>query len=110
MQTTRKDHTPGPWHIGSEHDDNGDYRYDSCGWPHFVGDNRQETGRCDYHMATGIQNIADARLIAAAPDLLAALEEMTDMAADLLPKAGPSGWGEIAIDNARAAIAKATGQ
>ena len=53
---------------------------------------------------------ADARLIAAAPELLAACQELIAMVDEMLPKAGPCGWGTIATDNARAAIAKATAQ
>jgi hypothetical protein len=44
------------------------------GWPYFV---RRavpvEPGRCPLHVATDIQRLADARLIAAAPDLAATL-------------------------------------
>ncbi|WP_342148005.1 hypothetical protein [Methylorubrum sp. SB2] len=49
---------------------------DDCpgGWPYFVRrDIPVEPGGCPLHIATGIQRLADARLIAAAPDLAAAL-------------------------------------
>jgi hypothetical protein len=53
--------------------------------------------------------LANARLIASAPDLLASLVELESMVAEMLPKHGPCGWGELALNQARQAIAKATG-
>lgn len=52
--------------------------------------------------------MANARLIASAPELLASLIELESMVAEMLPKFGPCGWGELALEQARAAIAKAT--
>jgi hypothetical protein len=44
------------------------------GWPYLVRRAASvEYGDCPLHIATGIQRLADARLIAAAPDLSAAL-------------------------------------
>ena len=44
------------------------------GWPYFIcRDAPVEPGGCPLHIATGIQRLAAARLIAAAPDLAAAL-------------------------------------
>jgi hypothetical protein len=44
------------------------------GWPYFVRRNMPlEPGGSSLHVATGIQRLADAKLIAAAPDLAAAL-------------------------------------
>ncbi|TNC06267.1 hypothetical protein FF100_34795 [Methylobacterium terricola] len=44
------------------------------GWPYFIRrDGPVEPGGCPLHIATGIQRLADARLIAAAPDLAATL-------------------------------------
>lgn len=51
---------------------------------------------------------ANARLIAAAPELLEALEGVTDMAADMIPSMGFAGLA--LIEAARAAIAKARGE
>lgn len=71
-------HTPGPWVIGSEHGDDADrpdYQYNADGWPFFVAHRSTEIGRGDFHTACSIQRKEDARLIAAAPDLLAALRE-----------------------------------
>ncbi|MET7244403.1 hypothetical protein ABZT49_13620 [Methylobacterium sp. EM32] len=40
------------------------------GWPYFIRrDAPVEPGGCPLHIATGIQRLADARLVAAAPDL-----------------------------------------
>lgn len=49
-----------------------------------------------------------ASLFAAAPEMLAALEEMASMVEEMLPKVGSCQWGMIAVENARAVIAKAT--
>lgn len=54
---------------------------------------------------------ANAQLIAAAPDLLECCQELLKMVDELLPLAQHGcGWGTIATDQARAAIAKAIGQ
>lgn len=77
--------TPGPWLVRGEAEPGappaqamlgielaGDDQ--SGGWPYFVRqDVPVEPGDCPLHIATGIQRVADARLIAAAPDLAAAL-------------------------------------
>jgi hypothetical protein len=52
--------------------------------------------------------LANARLIAAAPDLLEALELMLDRFRDTEGSYGQ--WEEEATENARAAIAKARGE
>jgi len=83
-------HTPGPWVVvGSHverHDGDGIYsRIAAC----------YETTICEEHGGTALAN---ARLIAAAPDLLAALRALVHpMASD------------EDVDHARAAIAKAEG-
>ena len=51
---------------------------------------------------------ANARLIAAAPDLLEALEMCTKAMASVLPDFNP--YDQAAYDKARAAIAKAKGE
>lgn len=44
------------------------------GWPYFIRrDGPVEPGGCPLHIATGIQRLADAQLLAAAPDLAAML-------------------------------------
>ena len=85
MSTDDKAHTPGPWHATL----------------HQVGDeNNVRVADC-YSLEKGHDTArANARLIAAAPDLLAALEA-------LLLLADPC---ESAVGVARAAIAKARGE
>ena len=81
MTDTR--HTPGPWRIG-------DAGFTVFGPP--------KPGALAETIAP-VKSRANARLIAAAPDLLAALQAA-------LPIGGPHRWWH---DDARAAIAKATG-
>jgi hypothetical protein len=93
-------HTPGPWHI--EEITPSDFH--DCyilGAPNGVYDDIIATVQC-----TDLpQCMADARLIAAAPDLLAALQDIV--------QASDANNGDSlmnAIQAAEAAIAKATGQ
>ena len=87
-------HTPGPWRlIGS--------------WPTYFVQSQNIPDRanlwadiCTLNMANGC-GMTDARLISAAPDLLAALRECLTCEFAVTDKA--------AIDQARAAIAKAAG-
>jgi len=69
-------HTPDPWHAC----DNGDKTYHIAPDSAFVGGKRWYQDK----VATGIQSEADARLIAAAPDLLAALEKGIEVAQEAL--------------------------
>lgn len=89
-------HTPGPWSTDAElaHESVLDYKgklvADCCIlFP--------DGGR------TPDENYANARLIAAAPDLLAALEEVLSTAG------GCAGFYEMAVDNAEDIIAKVKG-
>ena len=86
-------HTPGPWTIGAL----------ESGQAAVDGANGEEV--------TGFISPADAALIAAAPDLLAALEAIAPM----LPRAATTAtWGDPmwtdAIGKVEAAIAKARGE
>ena len=103
--TTQK-HTPGPWKVVHEEE-----RYP--GWngpiPHSIGTSDGETiiARCPD--GWGAEDNANARLIAAAPELLDALSEIMshrtpipDEDSDYVPR--------LIIDQARAAIHKATGE
>ncbi|GAB6843698.1 hypothetical protein HNR00_001224 [Methylorubrum rhodinum] len=77
--------TPGPWLVRGEADPEAPphevilgiepaSEERPGGWPYLVRrDASVERGACPLHIATGIQRLADARLIAAAPDLAAAL-------------------------------------
>ena len=95
MQTK---HTPGPWHIGVRTFHAGRDVYGPKGEPVAVA---------DQELTLPEESAANARLIAAAPDLLAALEALV----------GEADLGEVDLDDddrakleqARAAIAKATG-
>ena len=56
------------WHVGSEHGDpdNPEYRYDTKGWPYFIGVKESRIGASDFHIATGIQSLQNAKEIAKA--------------------------------------------
>ena len=91
---TQATHTPGPWITEGLGQSYGLYDPDGC----MIGSilkNRQNSGET-------------ARLIAAAPDLLAALEQCLPII-DAHRRAA-LGEGDIAAMNARAAIAKAKGE
>jgi hypothetical protein len=103
METTAKaTHTPGPWYC---HDDGFVYSEatDANGTPYRI---------CDPHCDEGPdpdEREANARLIAASPDLLAALKEMYALYADHAQYDDSEEQHEVkAIGQAREAIAKAT--
>ena len=57
------------------------------------------------------EGTANAALITAAPDLLAALREVADAHEALLREYGkPWGWGRLPVETARSAIARAEGR
>ncbi len=93
-------HTPGPWTVETQPSDTGlDYITGHITSPlHTYCGNRVE--RADSITAPSSMTRADARLIAAAPDLLAALRELVEMVR------GES----LAKDTAIAAIARAEGR
>jgi hypothetical protein len=84
-------HTPGPWAYEQESDNSADFWVFQAHGPTRVAVEVSER---------------DAALIAAAPDLLAALQRII-RAADRMPIDSPL---DGIIDEARAAIARATGQ
>ena len=94
-------HTLGPWFIERRTHDNETTHHritasDGHGWS---GDRYMSVSGCiDEH---------DARLIAAAPDLLKALIMCCQSMSSVLPDFNP--FDQAAYDKARAAIAKATG-
>ncbi len=77
--------TPGPWLVRGEAGDAASpadavlgiepaTEDGAGGWPYFIRQDRPvEPGGCPLHLATGIQRLADAKLMAVAPDLAAAL-------------------------------------
>ena len=93
-------HTPGPW---------------------FARKDPNSLDNDDWCVGTGPENIDkvavcsawDAPLIAAAPELLEALEEAENALADYIPTIERTGaslnYGHSVLNKARAAIAKATG-
>ena len=85
-------HTPGPWHLSASK---------ACIW-------HQDHGRiCTPPNHAQVWNWEpNARLIAAAPELLAALEALLDM--DVAYQRGPRVQDAVAV--ARTAIAKAKGE
>ena len=92
-------HTPGPWVVVGSRTKYVEAR--------LVGSLMQEVAACGPTLADegyGQQQEANARLIAAAPDLLEALIELADC--------GAEAWGEDrpCVKWARAAIARATGE
>lgn len=98
MTTT---HTPGPWMADSH-------------YPSVSAPTSPNLSLCNDHAIPMSERIANARLIAAAPDLLAALEAIFGIALD-----GKSHFhsaelirvmGKERFDAARAALAKATGE
>lgn len=98
-------HTPGPWWV----DDfgTGDVRVGadpSKGMGPPICDSRTFICKMYQEDERGIDAKANARLIAAAPELLEALQKMLNDNSFYFPEGNP--WG----DAARAAIAKATGK
>jgi hypothetical protein len=116
-------HTPGPWVLrGEAHAEDGadetqvsfgvDPAIDgkSGGWPYLIRQDREfAMGEGVLHLAHGIQIAADARLIAAAPDMLAALAE-AHFILQSVAAADPT-WTEAAVtrDRISTMIAKARG-
>jgi hypothetical protein len=107
-------HTPGPWIFGIRNYDDEcklgfiekPFEYKGPGFfdnPAIFGAGGTEVVGCDEYLI--FNSPEDARLIAAAPDLLEALKEMLDNHEDAC-----TGYGEGAAEKARAAIAKATGE
>ena len=99
-------HTPGPWRFGEAK--NGYTTIGGGNWGEFATVVTRMEGR-DHDDPTGVAN---ARLIVAAPDLLAAVEALFQHCSMI-----HNVWGDgcnqkeanAAIDAGRAAIAKATG-
>lgn len=110
-----KTHTPGPWLVNFEQN-----KFDSRHSKVQVVDGSSASlnnGGLPLVLANvnampfndESEPLANAHLIASAPDLLASLIELESMVAEMLPKHGPCGWGELALNQAREAISKAKG-
>lgn len=97
-------HSPGPWKLQAWEALDQDGAIEACG-SQVVDANGCMIAACTIEGSTEMEE-ADARLIAAAPDLLEALKLIAAEAAEGAGSIGPAGWmGAIA----RVAIAKATG-
>ena len=99
VSTTK--HTPGPWSaIG---------RYVKSFGPSFLSGGREVCAVSNFTGSEG-ENEANARLIAAAPELLESLTQTVASLEYWFPRWGDPGGANSAMMNvARAAIAKATG-
>jgi hypothetical protein len=99
------EHTPGPWRVAFS---------DGTGENYITADNDKVVvsgAECGAWRPTGVRFPADGRLIAAAPDLLAACEAFAKydaMDADLHLKLDVVAAYQEAADLVHAAIAKAT--
>jgi hypothetical protein len=95
-------HTPGPWYCLPEYSNGGEV-HSAAGiiCDASIGRNERE----EYQKAHRAESEANARLIAAAPELLAALKEILVAAEEC----GAIGSHGPALKTARAAIAKAQG-
>ena len=92
-------HTPGPWYVKRQED------LDPSGNGYvWAVKGKPESDKHYVQNPAYANSEANARLIAAAPDLLAALQEWTSMAVN----SGLEGCDEI-LEQAEAAIAKAEG-
>jgi hypothetical protein len=96
-------HTPGPWKLWAAQD----ARPHSISLGGMLGSIEVRHHHCDFHDPSGAlakEQLANARLIASAPDLLEALDKIACFAP------GHGDACEIIAKVARAAIAKATGE
>lgn len=101
------EHTPGPWVVaGTRHSGNLEIGKDTR--LHWVGPDGDAVCGVFYDMNTH-RGWADARLIAAAPELLAALGDFVKMGESYGWDSARTGR-EYLMKDARAAIAKAKGQ
>ena len=102
-------HTPGPWHIGMKPG------------PMIYGEHGEQVADMVVSMINIVEHSANARLIAAAPDLLQALENLTDAVQSGTSYADDTAAGKALsilsgrsgttwLSDARAAIAKAKGE
>lgn len=103
-------HTPGPWHVFAHPDDDAHGNPSEVpmaeGWPFLVAGRDRGLGYNRMHVALSVQHEADARLIAAAPDLLAALRGLLECAE--MNQDDMEGDTRMQIENALVAIARAT--
>ncbi|HKQ38799.1 MAG TPA: hypothetical protein VJ063_12030 [Verrucomicrobiae bacterium] len=108
--STKDAHTPGPWDLGEVHIGVGGHH--SPNEAFVTAGELDEGGYCEFRIQ-GENAIANARLIAAAPDMREAGQELAAAACDIHPTA-PSSASinrlHVAMDAWWRANAKATGQ
>ena len=109
MSPAPRKHTPGPWSLSPSFD-RVERRVQHGDAPALVWSIASGINSAHPDYLPRAEQIANARLIAAAPELLAALEDMTDRYARAMKDSGVSHYPEamVEIRSARAAIAKAT--
>ena len=101
--TSRK-HTPGPWYVGTEFNDQGRHIYAAQKVRHEDGDEWHPLIACTDDDERLVDWQANAVLIAAAPDLLEVLQRVVRLIE--IEDAHLANFGEV--EAARAAINKAT--
>jgi hypothetical protein len=101
---TMRTHTPGPWNMKKTDRPGMEPRYDVLHGIHYVADPMTSSAYRD-----GAETLANAHLIAAAPDLLAALEHLLSVYVECVEPTCPFGEAATAEQAARAALAKAKG-
>jgi len=111
--TSRK-HTPGPWYVGTEFNDQGRHIYAAQKVRHADGDEWHPLIACTDDDERLVDWQANAVLIAAAPDLLEALKNADKLITQLMPGLKHIALQDYAFLNNTlmantAAIAKATG-
>lgn len=98
MKNNTTQHTPGPWQLEAGRNiktPNGEF---------FLSYGEDKHGNPLFRPVNGwVEMDANARLIAAAPDLLKALKHLTENALDM-------GWSDQILIDAHAAITAATGE
>ncbi len=110
-------HTPGPWAVDADPIEDQDYETlivlpdpnGSCGTWIARAEHNWNEAEAGQRRISWAEAQANARLMAAAPDLLEALEAL-ELQALQSPDLRRTEWGEEALALTRAAIARARGQ
>jgi hypothetical protein len=106
-----KQHTPGPWYVGTEFADQGRHIYAAQKVRHEDGDEWHPLIACTDDDERLVNWQANAVLIAAAPEMLEALKAAYEILGISYPLTAPdSDKRSVVLSKARAAIAKATGE
>lgn len=100
-------HTPGPWYVEKPYEEPGIYIAAALNTSLVA--KLYEPDANGLNVDKPITTLGNARLIAAAPDLFEALQKTTAWLDNLHAKGEFSSKINVVIENARAAIAKATG-